>query len=207
MPDLNAESRTLTITVPQDQLLKAIRDTFVRSQEWTLVGTDEERGDHFAGAVLQTLEESQKPPAEPLPVMVEQAVADELNTIARDLGVRFESQGEVGFGRRCVGFLKGSGYVNYHPRNDSDYRAVDLPGVQDDRLLPHDAPDAYHKHECFAVLAPDGNYAEAARQLLAWMKHLQSMGRLEVVEYPTLATGIQAIVSGTTGYALRFVQE
>jgi hypothetical protein len=39
----------------------------------------------------------------------------ELNEFAKSFGLTLSIDGEVGFGRPCVGLLKGSSYVYYNP--------------------------------------------------------------------------------------------
>jgi len=60
--------------------------------------------------------------------------------------------GEVGFGRECVGILNGGPYIDY-----ADEAGIWTP------------EDAYHKHDCVAVL---GHGGEALEQLYRWVKWL-----------------------------------
>lgn len=118
----------------------------------------------------------------------------------------FEDKGEVGFGRPCVGFLRGPGYVNYNPLNDRTY---DYIWPRDLRLSPPtDTTDAYHKHDCLAVLAlgDEPDYETAIDQLAAWVTHLESQGEVEIAQYETGAHGLQAVISGVIGFAIRFKQ-
>jgi hypothetical protein len=128
---------------------------------------------------------------------------DVCNEFALKHKVIFEEKGEVGIGRLCVGFVRGDGYVDYNP-----YRFPDLlvPVWEIDHRLcpPPTVPDAYHKHDCLAVLVHNDDYDEAKRQLALWVLHLVGQGEVEVVEYETGATGLQAAFTGTTGYAVRF---
>jgi hypothetical protein len=113
--------------------------------------------------------------------------------------VTFDSNGECGFGRECVGFSKDQKWIDYDPLYGSDYR--DHPDFPEDlRLHAPAGVDAYHKHKCMAVL---GRGEEALRQLLAWVRHLEAQGEVEVVRYATGYIGIQAMVSGTHSHALR----
>lgn len=130
----------------------------------------------------------------------------DLQRFANEHKVILEDHGECGFGRPCVGFVRGRGYVDYRPCAYPDFKPIET--FDDDRLCPpDDAPDAYHKHDCLAVLAhgPEDaeDYDEALRQLHIWVKHLESLGPLEVVSYSTGATGIQAVFGGVTGWAIR----
>jgi hypothetical protein len=113
----------------------------------------------------------------------------------------FVEDGEVGFGRACVGFLTGRGnYLDYNPRKSPDYAWI--KELYDERLNPpNEVPDAYHKHECIAVLKREGN--DPIDQLAKWVTYLESLGELEVVSYDTGADGLQALISGVTGYAIK----
>src|ERR1700734_1892070 len=66
--------------------------------------------------------------------------------------------GEVGFGRDCVGVLNDGTYIDYE-----DQRGIWTP------------EDAYHKHDCIAVLDHD-NPDDALGQLYAWVKWLDGHG-------------------------------
>ena len=134
----------------------------------------------------------------------EKDILDKLQAFAGKLGVRLETNGKVGFGRPCVGFTDGSdgNYIDYNPLRFPDYDNVWVP---DPRLEAPDGVRAYHKHNCFAVLVHDGKYITALSQLLDWMNHLEAQGKLYLCEYKTGATGIQAMISGKVGYAIRIV--
>lgn len=73
--------------------------------------------------------------------------------------VVLELDGEVGFGRECVGILT---VKECYPDYESDYGAeVWTPA------------DAYHKHECVAVL---GHGAGPEAQLYDWLKWFDANG-------------------------------
>lgn len=77
-------------------------------------------------------------------------------------GATIQSRGEVGFGRPCVGVVYGQSYVDLS-NNDymGDYQCVPTPdGVE----------DAYHKHECMAVLVHEDDYDRALEQLCLWIE-------------------------------------
>lgn len=128
--------------------------------------------------------------------------------------ITLQRKGEVGFGRTCVGFThSGGNYIDLRPYDMKSIEPID--GFYDDGRL--DAPngvEAYHKHDCLCVLAnglaalgedeESADYEKALDQLLLWVEHLEKQGEVEVVEFSTGATGMQAMVSGSTGYALRF---
>jgi hypothetical protein len=132
-----------------------------------------------------------------------------LQRFANDHKVILQDRGEVGFGRPCVGFLGGHGYVDFNPyrykqgeegRQDFEH----VPELQDDRLRPprDTVTDAYHKHDCLAVLVHNDDYDEGLRQLNLWVEHLEAQGRVEIVEYDTGAVGLQAAMTGFIGRAV-----
>lgn len=112
-------------------------------------------------------------------------------------------KGEVGFCRPCVGFAHGDSFVAHNP---FDYETLEpIPDFEDDRLNPPDGVgDAYHKHDCLCVLVEDDNYDAAMGQLLTWVRHLESIGELEVAHYKTGATGAQLLMVGVLAKAIRF---
>lgn len=129
---------------------------------------------------------------------------EELTEFATAHGLTLQQKGEVGFGRACVGLISpGSGYVDYNPRRMAGN--FDELWPRDERLYAPAGVESYHKHDCFAVLCDDNeeSYAAALDQLLAWVRHLKSQGDVYVERYSTGATGIQALMSGVTGYAIR----
>lgn len=108
----------------------------------------------------------------------------------------FEDEGEAGFGRECVGLTNGNNWVDYNPTGQ-DYEYI--KDFYDERLYQIAPPDAYHKHNCLAVL---GRGENAIRQLSDWVDRLNELGAV-VEEYETGATGIQAMVSGITCPAVK----
>ena len=132
--------------------------------------------------------------------MTTNMIENRLDKFAKKHGLVFEPSGEVGLGRPCVGFLKNSHYVEYEPVNMTTYQLI---WPEDSReFIPDEVVDAYHKHCCVAVSVRDGNYREAMRQLDIWATYLDSAGAT-VHQYPTGASGVQAIFSGAVGYAFR----
>lgn len=113
----------------------------------------------------------------------------------------FEDEGEVGFGRECVGLTNGNNYVDYNPTSHPDYDYItEFYSPVFFQIAP---PNAYHKHDCLAVL---GRGEDAIRQLSDWVDKLNEMG-VVVEKYKTGATGFQAIISGTENYAVRIPQK
>jgi len=72
--------------------------------------------------------------------------------------------GTCGFGRPCVGILLGGNYLDYSHLYDLD--------PQPDPWL-WTPEDAYHKHDCMAVL---GHGPAAVEQLYTWAKWLDEHG-------------------------------
>lgn len=112
--------------------------------------------------------------------------------------VIFEDKGECGFGRECVGFTTGNQWVDFNPHSSGDYEPI--KGLQNDKFYAPDGVNAYHKHNCLAVL---GREDESIIGLAQWVKHLESLGEIEIVTYETGATGIQAMFSGCVGRAVK----
>lgn len=88
---------------------------------------------------------------------------------AAENGCRFNPEGEVGFGRECVGITTGSEYPAYEAY-DSD---LNLTHVCSEASPPAGVPNAYHKHPCLAVL---GQGPEAIHELYIWVQHLAEQG-------------------------------
>jgi glycyl-tRNA synthetase beta subunit len=112
----------------------------------------------------------------------------------------FEDDGEVGFGRKCVGLINGSNYVDYNPTQYPNYDYVEE--FYDERLFDIVPENAYHKHNCLAVL---GNEETSIIQLSEWIDKLKELGAV-VEKYKTGATGIQALITGTENYAIKLTK-
>lgn len=121
-------------------------------------------------------------------------------------------QGRIGFGRPCVGFIKGSKYIAINPVNESTHDRI--ASFFDERLAaPPGVVDAYQPQGCLCVLAHDsvpGNddgpfsadFDTALTQLAIWVDHLEEIG-VEVEPYDTGATGLKVLVGGNISYALK----
>lgn len=72
-----------------------------------------------------------------------------------------ELEGECGFGRECVGILVNDIYPDYRWYDEKTYARLDING---EVWIPE---DAYHKHECVAVL---GRGESSEDQLYQWLK-------------------------------------
>jgi hypothetical protein len=126
---------------------------------------------------------------------------DECRAIIQEFANRFklifDDSGVCGFGRECVGLTNGNNWLDYNPTSHPDYDYVE--GFYDERLYDIIPKDAYHKHDCIAVL---GRGDDAIRQLYDWIVRLNELGAT-VEKYPTGAKGFQAMISGTHNYAIK----
>lgn len=123
------------------------------------------------------------------------------NQFALKHKVIFEEQGEVGFGRPCVGFMRGNNYVDYRPYHSETCEPI---WPENDAIrAPEATPNAYHKHDCLAVLVHGENYDAAKIELAEWVKHIEAQGEVEIASYATGAKGLQALITGVIGYGIR----
>lgn len=91
-------------------------------------------------------------------------------------GLALQLEGEVGFGRECVGVLANDQYPDYHWYDDETYDRLDNNG---EVWTPE---DAYHKHPCVAVL---GRGESAEEQLYRWLKWFEGEGfKVETGDVP-----------------------
>jgi len=124
-----------------------------------------------------------------------------LQEFANKHSVVLEKKGEIGFGRACVGFMHGENFISYNPTDDKTYKYI--LGKHDKRLCSPTGVNSYHKGDYMAVLVSDEDYNEGLFQMLKWVEHIGSQGEVEVVEYPTGATGLQALISGMYAKAIK----
>lgn len=80
-------------------------------------------------------------------------------------GLQLELQGEVGFGRECVGVT--------HDGNYPDYASWGSDDSWDGGTEVWAPENAYHKHPCVAVL---GRGEEAESQLFDWLRWFDANG-------------------------------
>lgn len=133
-----------------------------------------------------------------MPEPTPEADRDTCQRFAAEHKLIFEDDGEVGFGRPCVGFMtRHSSYLDYSPRDchgpDPTFEVFadcECPEAEP----PDSVPDAYHKHDCMAVL---GTGDDAVAQLATWVRHLEAQGTVFVKEFRTGAES-----SGPLGLAL-----
>ena len=120
-----------------------------------------------------------------------------IQEFANTHNIEFEQEGEVGFGRECVGLKLNNNYIDYCPFNQETWE--EIAEFNDERLYDIAPNDAYHKHNCIAVL---GRSDDAIRQLSDWVDKLKELNAT-IVQYKTGATGLQAMISGAKGYAVK----
>lgn len=82
-------------------------------------------------------------------------------------GMKLELEGSCGFGRECVGVSNGSSYADYHWMDEKTYKRLDNNG----EVWTPD--DAYHKHDCVAVL---GRGRKAESDLYDWLQWFDKAG-------------------------------
>jgi len=109
----------------------------------------------------------------------------------------FEDEGECGMGRECVGLIRNNSWVSFNPIDSVNYDYID--GFYSDKFYDISPEDAYHKHDCLAVL---GRGEKAINQLAEWVEKLNELN-VTVESYATGATGFQAMLSGVTGLAVK----
>lgn len=101
---------------------------------------------------------------------------DYLTQFAGKWGLTFSETDEIGFGRKCVGFLKNNHFLEYNLYDDDTYEPID--GFYSAKLHEITPEDAYHKHSCVAVL---GGGEDAIRQLYDWVLELEKLN-IEIVD-------------------------
>lgn len=91
-------------------------------------------------------------------------------------GCYLELDGEVGFGRPCVGILWKTHYIDTPGSGHNDHG----PFMGSDSIGgPPEHVNAYHKHDCLAVL---GTHGESIDGLLDWVDKIRAAGGNIVVK-------------------------
>lgn len=133
------------------------------------------------------------------------ATMEKLNRFAERHGIALLTEVNTGL-RACVGFAKTStdkAFIAHNPMNMTTFDTI--AGFKDDRLHAPGGANSYDELPSLVVLVTeDTDKAEALSQLAEWVDHLESQGELEVVEYSTGANPIQAMLSGSRGWAIRY---
>ena len=101
-------------------------------------------------------------------------------------------EGNVGFGRECVGITRGESYPEYYWYSGSHERADPNGEV----FVPS---EAYHKHPCVAVL---GHGEEPERQLFEWLKWFAARDFTVTCESAPLDPAIPAVIAVAMGQHL-----
>lgn len=119
---------------------------------------------------------------------------------ASQFGCTVSVNGEIGFGRPCVGVLCGSSYVALGPQEKFPADGHGQPEIWFATCIPEAAPpigvDAYHKDDYFAVL---GTGPEAEAQLVTWWKSILEKGEIGIKVGPTQNRDpLQLLFSGAT---------
>lgn len=124
-------------------------------------------------------------------------IMEVLNEFAKKHGIFLEVEGEVGFGRECVGFTSGNSYIDYNPYDKRTYEPIKR--FYNEKHYEISPENAYHKHDCLCVL---GRGESALKELAQWVEDLEKLN-VRVSEYYTGAIGIQAVFDGgIKGYTL-----
>ncbi len=94
--------------------------------------------------------------------------------------VIYEDEGECGFGRECVGITAGENWIDLGPTTTKHFESAsgysddyEDQEIDEDAYAPEGVTDAYHKHDCLAIL---GRGPEAIHQLYLWVKNLADHG-------------------------------
>lgn len=138
---------------------------------------------------------------------------DEMTTYLRNWAADnkgyFEPEGEIGFGRECVGIVCGNNYPAYAWETDEpDPRFPDNVNLRkwertEEAAPPSRVVDAYHKSECLAVL---GRGRSAIWQLYIWVRALEENGVGVVVETRRHASNVfELALHGPTESRLRIL--
>lgn len=109
---------------------------------------------------------------------------EDMNTEAEEAFLRdwaarqkviYDDEGECGFGRECVGITTGDKWIDLGPsvHINNEYGGYDEMSVHPDAYPPQGVVDAYHKHDCLAVL---GRGPYAIHQLFLWVSNLKDKG-------------------------------
>lgn len=109
-----------------------------------------------------------------------------LRGYAAGAGLVLDLEGEVGFGRECVGLLLDGEYVDY-----DEYAT----GEESCAPRHEEAPHAYHKHPCLAVL---GRGTEAEKELHDWARRIVEAGAVLRRGVPKEIPDVASVFMGKT---------
>ncbi len=125
-----------------------------------------------------------------------------LQKFANKHKIIFDDKTECGFGRPCVSLSDGDKHIDYNPYKTDGSYDWDMEFYNAD-FSKFSAPNSYHKHDCFAVLVEKDNYDKAIIELAEWVKKLDDKYNIELVDKPTGAHGIQAVISGLSAMTMK----
>lgn len=117
-------------------------------------------------------------------------------------------RGECGFGRPCVGINHDGHWVDLGPPEhiEGPGYSMDIPSVLPEAYPPEGVDDAYHKHDCLAVLVnpadyeniTEAEYEVAIRQLFIWVQHIDRAGYTIESQPRNNESALHAILHGAT---------
>lgn len=135
---------------------------------------------------------------------------------------RLELEGEVGFGRECVGILwpgPGGGWGGHYVDTPSSTHNEYPPGYSGglitpeyrvvlDKYAPPEDVAAYHKHDCLCVLGRDEDSVEG---LVRWVEKIIALRGYVVIRHresiPGSDTRMNQLLHGTHKAVLEFPKE
>ncbi len=151
----NSGELMIEINAGDFQELESMYSVAVENNEESFVFKDRRVLVEYAKYLIEYL----TPKFKPTPVTHNQKI-DWMKTYCGRLGAIIDLDGEVGFGRKCVGIVVSDTYPDYEWSDEETEKYVDNGGV----WTPE---DAYHKHPCVCVLG-HGEHAES--QLYEWLR-------------------------------------
>lgn len=122
-----------------------------------------------------------------------------LEKFADKYGFVVEYHGEIGFGRKCVGFLHGTSYVEY----DAHYHNDDWFGDED--LVVPDGIAEYNKGSYLVVRVENDDYELALGDLAKWAGMIEDQG-IYVDYYPAPRNSVSYMMGDTDIAAVRVVK-
>lgn len=97
---------------------------------------------------------------------------DHIDQFVKDTGLKFESDGEIGFGRKCVGIIneKTESYLSYQTYDSETYAT----SLFHDVAMNSTPENAYHKGPYLAVLfdGTEEGRVNAINQLNDWVEKI-----------------------------------
>ena len=112
---------------------------------------------------------------------------------AQAQGCYFDEEAECGFGREAVGITRKGSFIDLYYLGE-DYRPLPASLSPEEVGPPEGVTDAYHKHDCLAVLGRGGG---AIRQLYLWVKHLAKQD-IRVEDAPRRTADLSALMGSRT---------